>query len=90
MPDLLEVEGLVGGYGADRITTGAGRAVGHRFPVTENARTCVAGIYVDVTDHLRATVQRQEAEDNLQALRDHGHVPCATWGRNGQREFGRW
>ncbi|MFC8128275.1 PAS domain S-box protein [Streptomyces sp. NPDC057302] len=62
----------------------AGRAVGHRFPVRENAQTCVAGIYVDVTDHLRATVQRQEAEENLQALRDHSGLPCALLSANGR------
>ncbi|MFJ2746150.1 PAS domain-containing protein [Streptomyces sp. NPDC087440] len=54
-----------------------GQAVGHRFPVREDARTCVAGIYVDVTDHLRATVRRQRAEESLQALRDHSGLPCA-------------
>ncbi|MEU6996578.1 PAS domain-containing protein [Streptomyces sp. NPDC046465] len=55
----------------------AGRAVGHRFAVRENAQTCVAGIYVDITDHLRALVQRQEAEESLRALRDHSGLPCA-------------
>ncbi|WP_409061890.1 PAS domain-containing protein [Streptomyces sp. SYP-A7185] len=55
----------------------AGRAVGHRFPVREDTQTCVAGIYVDITDHLRALVQRQEAEEHLQALRDHSGLPCA-------------
>ncbi|ATL25086.1 PAS domain S-box protein [Streptomyces formicae] len=55
----------------------AGHAVGHRFPVRENAQTCVAGIYVDITDHLRAMVQRQEAEERLRALRDHTGLPCA-------------
>lgn len=62
----------------------AGRAVGHRFPVRENERTCVAGIYVDVTDQLRAMVQWQEAEDNLQALRDHSGLPCALLSANGR------
>ncbi|MCX5387066.1 PAS domain S-box protein [Streptomyces sp. NBC_00083] len=62
----------------------AGQAVGHRFPVRENAHTCVAGIYVDITDHLRATVQRQEAEDSLQALRDHSGLPCALLSTNGR------
>ncbi|KAB7834781.1 PAS domain S-box protein [Streptomyces mobaraensis] len=61
-----------------------GRAVGHRFPVRENAQTCVAGIYVDVTDHLRATVRWQEAEENLQALRDHSGLPCALLSANGR------
>ncbi|GGV27842.1 hypothetical protein GCM10010277_09640 [Streptomyces longisporoflavus] len=62
----------------------AGRAVGHRFPVRENGQTCVAGIYVDVTDQLRATVQRQEAEENLRALRDHSGLPCALLSANGR------
>ncbi|WP_307840278.1 PAS domain S-box protein [Streptomyces sp. G44] len=62
----------------------AGRAVGHRFPVREDARTCVAGIYVDVTDHVRATVQRQEAEENLEALRDHSGLPCVLLSANGR------
>ncbi|MGI5335968.1 PAS domain S-box protein [Streptomyces sp. CA-181903] len=62
----------------------AGRAVGHRFPVRENAQTCVAGIYVDVTDHLRATVRWQEAEENLRALRDHSGLPCALLSANGR------
>uniref|UniRef100_A0AAU2VE12 PAS domain S-box protein n=1 Tax=Streptomyces sp. NBC_00003 TaxID=2903608 RepID=A0AAU2VE12_9ACTN len=62
----------------------AGQAVGHRFPVRENARTCVAGIYVDITDQLRAMVQWQEAEDNLQALRDHSGLACALLSANGR------
>lgn len=62
----------------------AGRAVGHRFPVRENARTCVAGIYVDITDQLRAMGQWQEAEDSLQALRDHSGLPCALLSANGR------
>ncbi|WP_406345629.1 PAS domain S-box protein [Streptomyces sp. NBC_00648] len=62
----------------------AGQAVGHRFPVRENARTCVAGIYVDITDQLRAMVQWQEAEDSLQALRDHSGLPCALLSANGR------
>lgn len=61
-----------------------GQAVGHRFPVRENAQTCVAGIYVDITDHLRATVQRQEAEEHLQALRDHAGLPCALLSAGGR------
>ncbi|GGS10735.1 hypothetical protein GCM10010269_57400 [Streptomyces humidus] len=61
-----------------------GRAVGHRFPVRERSRTCVAGIYVDITDHLRATEQRQEAEENLSALRDHSGLPCALLSANGR------
>ncbi|MEU1037835.1 PAS domain-containing protein [Streptomyces sp. NPDC005551] len=61
-----------------------GRAFGHRFPVREHARTCIAGIYVDITDHLRATAQRQEAEENLSALRDHSGLPCALLSANGR------
>jgi PAS domain S-box-containing protein len=63
---------------------GTGQAVGHRFPVRENAQTCVAGIYVDITDHLRAMAQRQEAEENLQALRDHSGLPCALLSADGR------
>ncbi|WP_120720217.1 PAS domain S-box protein [Streptomyces hundungensis] len=62
----------------------AGQALGHRFPVRENGRTCVAGIYVDVTDHLRAKLKRQEAEDDLRALRDHSGLPCALLSANGR------
>ncbi|MEU8578101.1 PAS domain-containing protein [Streptomyces asoensis] len=61
-----------------------GRAVGHRFPVREQHRICVAGIYVDITDHLRATERRQEAEENLSALRDHSGLPCALLSANGR------
>ncbi len=61
-----------------------GRAVGHRFPVREGGRTCIAGIYVDITDQLRTRVQWQEAEDNLQALRDHSGLPCALLSANGR------
>ncbi|MGW7066956.1 PAS domain S-box protein [Streptomyces sp. NPDC054855] len=61
-----------------------GQAAGHRFPVRENTEACVAGIYVDITDHLRALVQRQEAEENLQALRDHSGLPCALLSANGR------
>ncbi|MGQ4361690.1 PAS domain-containing protein [Streptomyces sp. SAS_272] len=61
-----------------------GRAVGHRFPVREQSRSCIAGIYVDITDHLRATAQRQEAEENLSALRDHSGLPCALLSANGR------
>ncbi|MFF1477234.1 PAS domain-containing protein [Streptomyces sp. NPDC058301] len=62
----------------------AGQAVGHRFPVRENTRTCVAGIYVDLTDQLRAMAQWQEAQDSLQALRDHSGLPCALLSANGR------
>lgn len=61
-----------------------GQAAGHRFPVQESAQTCIAGIYVDVTEHTRAMVQRREAEENLQALRDHSGLPCALLSANGR------
>ncbi|HET9382829.1 MAG TPA: PAS domain-containing protein [Streptomyces sp.] len=63
-----------------------GQAAGHRFPVEENGRTCVAGIYVDITEHLRAVDQRQEAEENLRALRDHSGLPCALLAPDGRIE----
>lgn len=63
-----------------------GQAAGHRFPAQENGRTCVAGIYVDITDHVRATSQRQEAEENLRALRDHSGLPCALLSVGGRIE----
>ncbi|MFF3171189.1 PAS domain S-box protein [Streptomyces sp. NPDC057900] len=70
------------GYQRSDGTTG--QAAGHRFPVRENAQTCVAGIYVDITEHIRAMAQRREAEENLQALRDHSGVPCALLSANGR------
>ncbi|MFI9024199.1 PAS domain-containing protein [Streptomyces sp. NPDC053560] len=63
-----------------------GQAAGHRFPVQENGRTCVAGIYVDITEHARAMSQRREAEENLRALRDHSGLPCALLSVNGRIE----
>nr|WP_243275198.1 PAS domain S-box protein [Streptomyces albus] len=63
-----------------------GRAAGHRFPVEENGRTCVAGIYVDITEHTRAMDQRREAEENLRALRDHSGLPCALLSADGRIE----
>lgn len=63
-----------------------GQAVGHRFPVQENGQTCVAGIYVDITEHTRAMNQRREAEENLRALRDHSGLPCALLSVNGRIE----
>lgn len=63
-----------------------GQAAGHRFPVQENGRTCVAGIYVDITEQTRALDQRREAEDNLRALRDHSGLPCALLSANGRIE----
>ncbi|MFJ2774327.1 PAS domain S-box protein [Streptomyces sp. NPDC087300] len=67
-----------------RLDGSAGHAVGHRFPVREDGQTCVAGIYVDITDHLRAMVQRREAEEHLQALRDHTGLPCALLSAGGR------
>ncbi|MFD7923599.1 PAS domain-containing protein [Streptomyces sp. NPDC059740] len=63
-----------------------GQAAGHRFPVQENGQTCVAGIYVDITEHARAMDQRREAEENLRALRDHSGLPCALLSVNGRIE----
>ncbi|HWM38822.1 MAG TPA: PAS domain S-box protein [Streptomyces sp.] len=63
-----------------------GRAAGHRFPVQEHGQTCVAGIYVDITEHTRAMNQRREAEENLRALRDHSGLPCALLSVNGRIE----
>ncbi len=70
--------------GYQRADGTTGQAAGHRFPVEENAQTCVAGIYVDITEHTRAMVQRREAEENLQALRDHSGLPCALLSANGR------
>lgn len=70
------------GYQRSDGTTG--QAAGHRFPVQENAQTCIAGIYVDITEHTRAMAQRREAEENLQALRDHSGLPCALLSANGR------
>lgn len=63
-----------------------GQAAGHRFPVEENGRTCVAGIYVDITEHTRAMNQRREAEESLRALRDHSGLPCALLSAGGRIE----
>ncbi|QPP07646.1 PAS domain-containing protein [Streptomyces bathyalis] len=65
---------------------GIGQAAGHRFPVRENGQICVAGIYVDITEHTRAMNQRREAEENLRALRDHSGLPCALLSANGRIE----
>ncbi|MGW3493180.1 PAS domain-containing protein [Streptomyces sp. NPDC001020] len=63
-----------------------GQAAGHRFPVQEGGQTCVAGIYVDITEHARAMDQRREAEENLKALRDHSGLPCALLSVDGRIE----
>ncbi|MFD9221729.1 PAS domain-containing protein [Streptomyces sp. NPDC060064] len=59
-------------------------AAGHRFPVLEGSQTCVAGIYVDITDYTRALDQRREAEESLHALRDHSGLPCALISAGGR------
>ncbi|MEC4018631.1 PAS domain-containing protein [Streptomyces sp. H27-D2] len=61
-----------------------GRAVGHRFPVVEGSQACVAGIYMDITEHTRALSQRRAAEADLQALRDHSGLPCALLSPGGR------
>ncbi|MFH8370474.1 PAS domain-containing protein [Streptomyces sp. NPDC018031] len=61
-----------------------GKAVGHRFPVIEGRQTCVAGIYVDITDYTRALSQRRAAEENLQALSEHSGLPCALLSAGGR------
>lgn len=61
-----------------------GHAAGHRFPVLEGSQTCVAGIYVDITDSTRALRQRREAEESLHALRDHSGLPCALISAGGR------
>ncbi|MEU8823600.1 PAS domain-containing protein [Streptomyces sp. NPDC048636] len=62
----------------------AGRAVGHRFPVTEGDQTCVAGIYIDITDYTLALSQRRAAEEDLQALSEHSGLPCALLSAGGR------
>ncbi|NKI40199.1 PAS domain S-box protein [Streptomyces sp. LD120] len=69
-----------------RADGGTGQAAGHRFPVQENGQTCVAGIYVDITEHTRAMHQRREAEENLHALRDHSGLPCVLLSAGGRIE----
>ncbi|MCS0603413.1 PAS and helix-turn-helix domain-containing protein [Streptomyces sp. LP11] len=61
----------------------AGQAAGHRFPVRWGGRRCVAGIYVDVTDHARALDQRHRVEEDLRALRDHSGLPCLRLSADG-------
>ncbi|MEU8587321.1 PAS domain-containing protein [Streptomyces sp. NPDC048664] len=53
-----------------------GHAAGYRFPVRWNATRCVAGIYVDVTDHAKVLDQRHRAEADLLALRDRSGLAC--------------
>ncbi|MFC9235492.1 helix-turn-helix transcriptional regulator [Streptomyces decoyicus] len=62
----------------------SGQAAGHRFPVREAGRTCVAGIYIDISDYTRALRQRREAEENLHALRDHSGLACALISAGGR------
>ncbi|MGW1375018.1 helix-turn-helix transcriptional regulator [Streptomyces sp. NPDC002446] len=61
-----------------------GQAAGHRFPVQEGTETCVAGIYIDISDYTRALRQRREAEESLCALRDHSGLPCALLSAGGR------
>ncbi|GAA2663786.1 PAS domain S-box protein [Streptomyces lunalinharesii] len=61
-----------------------GQAAGHRFPVQEGTETCVAGIYIDISDYTRALHQRREAEESLCALRDHSGLPCALVSAGGR------
>ncbi|MBM4791651.1 PAS domain-containing protein [Streptomyces sioyaensis] len=67
-----------------RFDGGSGQAAGHRFPVLEAGQTCVAGIYIDISDYTRALHQRREAEENLHALRDHSGLPCALISAGGR------
>ncbi|UKY48079.1 helix-turn-helix transcriptional regulator [Streptomyces inhibens] len=62
----------------------SGQAAGHRFPVQEGNQTCVAGIYIDISDYTRALHQRREAEESLCALRDHSGLPCALISAGGR------
>ncbi|MFG2290191.1 helix-turn-helix transcriptional regulator [Streptomyces sp. NPDC048595] len=62
----------------------SGQAAGHRFPVQEGTETCVAGIYIDISDYTRALHQRREAEESLCALRDHSGLPCALISAGGR------
>ncbi len=61
-----------------------GRAVGHRFPVAEGGRTCVAGIYIDITDYTLALSRRRAAEEDLRALTEHSGLPCALLSPGGR------
>ncbi|MFE3636340.1 helix-turn-helix transcriptional regulator [Streptomyces sp. NPDC059168] len=63
-----------------------GHAAGYRFPVRWGAARCVAGIYLDVTEHTRALDQRHRAEEDLCALRDHSGLPCARLSADGRVE----
>ncbi|MFI9802944.1 PAS domain-containing protein [Streptomyces sp. NPDC052301] len=60
-----------------------GHAAGYRFPVRWGTLRCVAGIYVDVTDHTRALDQRRRAEADLRALRDHSGLACLRLSADG-------
>ncbi|TJZ54221.1 PAS domain S-box protein [Streptomyces piniterrae] len=62
----------------------SGQAAGHRFPVQEGTETCVAGIYIDISDYTRALHQRREAEESLCALRDHSGLPCVLVSAGGR------
>ncbi|WP_199572263.1 PAS domain-containing protein [Streptomyces murinus] len=59
-------------------------AAGYRFPVRWGDERCVAGIYVDVTDYVRAMDQRHRAEADLRALRDHSGLACVRLAPDGR------
>ncbi|MER7916342.1 MULTISPECIES: PAS domain-containing protein [unclassified Streptomyces] len=59
-------------------------AAGYRFPVRWGDERCVAGIYVDVTDYVRALDQRHRAEADLRALRDHSGLACVRLAPDGR------
>ncbi|WP_053710951.1 PAS domain-containing protein [Streptomyces sp. NRRL B-3648] len=62
----------------------SGQAAGYRFPVRWAGRRCVAGIYVDVTDSVRALEQRRRAEEDLRTLRDHSGLLCVRLSADGR------
>jgi PAS domain S-box-containing protein len=61
-----------------------GHAAGYRFPVRWGTGRCVAGIYVDVTDHTRTLDRRRRAEEDLRTLRDHSGLPCLRLSPDGR------
>ncbi|MFI8219960.1 PAS domain-containing protein [Streptomyces sp. NPDC085932] len=65
---------------------GTGQAVGHRFPLAGPAGGCVAGIYVDVTDHARTLQVKARMEEDLFALRDRSGAASLTLSLSGSIE----
>ncbi|MEU6591355.1 PAS domain-containing protein [Streptomyces sp. NPDC046881] len=61
----------------------SGQAAGYRFPVRWAGHRCVAGIYVDVTESVRALEQRRRAEEDLRTLRDHSGLLCVRLSADG-------